>query len=56
MEKLTLALVTTLKKLRTYFLAHIIQVLSNYPLHQVLQKPEALGRLLKWSMELSLFD
>ena len=44
------------RKLRPYFHAHSIEVLTNYPLHQVLQKPEALGRLLNWAIELGQFD
>ncbi|XP_024028934.1 uncharacterized protein LOC112093845 [Morus notabilis] len=40
MEKLTLALVVTARKLRYYFQAHSIQVLTNHPLRQVLQKPD----------------
>jgi len=56
MEKLALALVVTARKLRHYFQAHSIQVLTNHPLRQVLQKPDASGRLLKWSIELSQFD
>ncbi|XP_015949694.1 uncharacterized protein LOC107474580 [Arachis duranensis] len=28
----------------------------DHPLHQVLQKPELAGRLVKWSVELSEFD
>ena len=31
-------------------------MLTNYPLSQVLQKPDASGHLLKWPIELSLFD
>ena len=56
MEKLTLALVIVSRKLRPYFHLHIIHVLTNYPLRQVLQKPDASGRLLKWAIELSQFD
>ncbi|XP_024028293.1 uncharacterized protein LOC112093654 [Morus notabilis] len=56
MEELALALVVTARKLRHYFQAHSIQVLTNHPLRQVLQKPDASGRLLKWSIELSQFD
>ncbi|XP_024025995.1 uncharacterized protein LOC112092918 [Morus notabilis] len=56
MEKLALALVVTERKLRHYFQAHSVQVLTNHPLRQVLQKPDASGRLLKWSIELSQFD
>ena len=47
LEKLALALVVVSRKLRPYFHAHSIEVLTNYPLRQVLQKPEASGRLLK---------
>ena len=53
MEKLALALVIASRKLRPYFHSHTIQVLTNYPLRKVLQKPDASGRLLKWAIELS---
>jgi ribonuclease HI len=56
MEKLALSLITASRKLRPYFQAHSIHVLTNYPLKQVLQKPDASGRLLKWAVELSEFD
>ena len=36
LEKLVLALMVTSKKLRPYFHAHPIEVLTNYPLRQVL--------------------
>ena len=38
LEKLALALVVMSKKLTPYFHAHLIEVLTNYPLRQVLQK------------------
>ncbi|XP_022874004.1 uncharacterized protein LOC111392843 [Olea europaea var. sylvestris] len=44
------------RKLRPYFHAHSIQVLTNFPLKQVMQKIDASGRLLKWAIELSEFD
>ncbi|XP_022862336.1 uncharacterized protein LOC111382551 [Olea europaea var. sylvestris] len=56
MEKLALALITASRKLRPYFQAHSIQVLSNFPLRQGMQKTDASGRLLKWAIELSEFD
>ncbi|XP_022886722.1 uncharacterized protein LOC111402573 [Olea europaea var. sylvestris] len=56
MEKLALALITASRKLRPYFQAHSIQVLTNFPLRQVMQKTDASGRLLKWAIELSEFD
>ena len=56
MEKLILALVTAARKLRPYFQAHTIEVPTEYPMKQVLHKPETLGRLMKWAIELSEFD
>ena len=56
MEKLILALVTAARKLRPYFQAHTIEVPTEYPMKQVLHKPEVSGRLMKWAIELSKFD
>ena len=56
MEKLILALVTTSRKLCPYFQAHTIEVPTEYPMKQVLHKPETAGRLMKWDIELSEFD
>ena len=56
LQKLTLALMVLSRKLRPYFHTHVIEVLTNYPLGQVLQKSEASGRLLKWAIELGQFD
>ena len=56
MEKLILALVTAAWKLRPYFQAHVIEVPTEYLMKQVLHKPETLGRLTKWAIELSEFD
>ena len=56
MEKLILALVTAARKLRPYFQAHTKEVPTEYPMKQVLHKPEVSGRLMKWAIELSEFD
>ena len=56
MEKLILALVTAARKLRLYFQAHTIEVSTEYPMKQVLHKPETSERLMKWAIELSEFD
>ena len=56
MEKLILALVTTTRKLRPYFQAHTIEIPTEYPMKQVLHKPEASGRMMEWAIELSEFD
>ena len=42
-------------KLRHYFQAHPIIVLTDQPLKHILQQPDTSGRLLKWSIELSEF-
>ena len=56
MEKLILALVIVARKLCPYFQAHTIEVLTEYPMKQILHKPETSGRLMKWAIELSEFD
>ena len=56
LEKPALALVYASRKLRPYFYSHSIEVLTNYPLRQVLQKLEASGRLFKWVIELGQFE
>ncbi|GFZ07006.1 hypothetical protein Acr_18g0011760 [Actinidia rufa] len=54
-EKLAYTLMTAARKLRHYFQAHPIIVLTDQPLKQILQRPDTSGRLLKWSIELSEF-
>ena len=56
MEKLILALITTSRKLRPYFQAHTVEVPIEYPMKQILHKPETSGRLIEWVIELSEFD
>ena len=56
MEKLILELVTTSRKLQPYFQAHTIKVPIEYPMKQMLHKPETSGRLIKWAIELIEFD
>lgn len=55
-KKIVLALVVSARKLRPYFQAHTIAVVTNLPLRQILQKLDMSGRLLRWSLELSKFD
>nr|GEV21767.1 reverse transcriptase domain-containing protein [Tanacetum cinerariifolium] len=52
MEKLILALVHTSKRLKRYFQAHPIIVITDQPIQQVLSRPKLAGRLQKWSIEL----
>lgn len=55
-KKLALALVTLARKLKPYFQAHTIMVMTNQPLKQMLWKHEPSGRLIKWVVELGEFD
>ena len=47
MEKLALALVTVARKLKPYFQAHIIVVLTDQPLKKAISSPEAAGKKKK---------
>ncbi|XP_064971643.1 uncharacterized protein LOC135616384 [Musa acuminata AAA Group] len=55
-EKLALALVLSTRKLRPYFQAHPVEVITDQPLRQVLSKFDVTGRLLKWAVELGEHD
>ncbi|KAL2250131.1 UNVERIFIED_CONTAM: Transposon Tf2-11 polyprotein [Sesamum indicum] len=52
MEKLALALVVITRMLRPYFQSHRVVVLTKHQLKQVMSRPEASGRLIKWAVEL----
>ena len=56
MEKLAFALVTAARKLKPYFQAHMVNVMTNKPLRRAMSNPEAVGRLTLWAIELSEFD
>ncbi|KAK8944743.1 hypothetical protein KSP39_PZI008034 [Platanthera zijinensis] len=56
LEKLAFALVISARKLRPYFQAHSIQVVTEHPHRRILEGVENSGRLAKWSIELSEFD
>ena len=56
MEKLAFALVTAAYKLKLYFQAHTVNVLTDKPLRRAMSNPEAAGRLALWAIELSEFD
>lgn len=55
-EKLAFALIISARRLRPYFQAHAIRVLTEYPMKKVLQKPDLSGRLVNWAVELGQFD
>ena len=56
MEKLAFALVTTARKLKPYFQAHTVVILTDSPLRRATSNPDAAGRLALWAIELSEFD
>lgn len=47
LEKLALTLMVTASRLRSYFEAHLIVVLTNQPLRAIIQKPKVLNRMVK---------
>ena len=55
-EKLAFALITTSRKLRHYFQAHVINIMTDHPLKKAMNKLEVAGRLIQWAVELSEFD
>ncbi|WJX72831.1 hypothetical protein P8452_56671 [Trifolium repens] len=55
-EKLSLAVIVTARKLRQYFQSHKIVVKTDYPIKNVLRKPDLAERMVAWSVELSEFD
>ena len=53
LERVALALRTSAQKLRPYFQAHPVVVLTNLPLRGTIHKPDLFGRIAHWAMELS---
>ena len=56
MEKLAFALITAARKLKPYFQAHTIVVLTDQPLKRAMSNPKAAKRMALWAIELSEFD
>ena len=55
-EKVALALVLTTRQMRPYFQKHSITVRTDYPIFKILSKPDLVGRIIGWSVEISEFD
>jgi hypothetical protein len=53
MEKICYAVVMSARKLRHYFKAHRVKVLTNQPLNDIFKNRDSSGRIRKWAMELS---
>ena len=53
LERAALALRTAAQKLRPYFQAHPVVVLTDLPLRGTIHKPDMSRRMARWAMELS---
>jgi diketogulonate reductase-like aldo/keto reductase len=52
-EKICYAVVMSSRKLRHYFEAHTIKVLTNQPLNNIFGNRDSSDKVSKWAMELS---
>ena len=55
-QKLLLGILLASRKLRHYFQAHRITVVTGFCLERALRNREATGRIAEWALELSEFD
>ena len=46
------AILITKRKLRHYFESHPVMVVTSFPLSKVIQNQDAIGRIMKWALEL----
>ena len=53
LERAALTLRTSAQKLRPYFQAHPVVVVTDHPLRGTIHKPDLSGRMACWAMELS---
>ncbi|GJW96646.1 reverse transcriptase domain-containing protein [Tanacetum coccineum] len=56
MEKLVLAFLSVSSRLKRYFQAHAIVVITDQPIKQLLSNSEISGRMLNWKFELEGYD
>jgi len=56
LEKAALAVLFSARRLCHYFHSFTVVVMTNLPIQKVLQKPDVVGRMVRWLVELSEFD
>ena len=56
MKKFTFALIVASRKLHPYFQVNPILVMTDQSIKKAMNKPEAVGRMVQWAIELSQFD
>jgi hypothetical protein len=52
LQKLLYAILITSRKLRHYFETYAIEVVTEYPLGDIIHNKDANGRIVQWAMEL----
>jgi len=55
-EKAALVVVYSARRLRHYFQSFTVIVMTNLPIRKVLQKPDVVGRMVRWVVDLYEFD
>lgn len=56
LKKMIFTLIILIRKLKPYFQAHIIVVLTYQPLKAILNHPNTLEQIAKWALELAKFN
>ena len=51
-QKLSYAVLIAKRKLCHYFESHLVMVVTSFPLSEVIQNRDAIGRIMKWALEL----
>jgi hypothetical protein len=55
-QKLLYAVLMMTRKLKYYFLAHNVRVISDHPLARVMQSKKATGWIAQWAVEIGQYD